>query len=128
LGHRLLVDGPAFAEAWNFGPKEMKGVSASELVEKLLTLWGSGSWTHVDPGYAQIETRQLRLSREKAADRLDWRPVYSWEDALVQIVDWFKAYQDSSTSGSSMYEVCRNHIDGYVDRAREQSLPWTGSG
>lgn len=126
LGARLLRDGPAFGEAWNFGPLEQKGVPARALAEKLVELWGSGSWTptglggHTRPGYAEVETGQLRLSWDKAAHRLNWRPVYSWVDALGEITGWFKAFQ----AGEAMHDVTCRHIRQYTGRARELGLEW----
>lgn len=120
LAARLLQDGAAFAEAWNFGPLEVKGVPARALAETLIDLWGSGSWVHVDPDLPKVETGQLRLSWEKVASRLDWRPAYTWEEALAEIVNWFKAYQQSK----DMYEICLNHIQAYVRRAQAWRIRW----
>jgi CDP-glucose 4,6-dehydratase len=120
LGVQLLRRGPAFGEAWNFGPLEQKGVPAQALAEKLVELWGSGSWVHTRPGYAEVETGQLRLSWDKAAHRLNWRPVYTWIDALTEITDWFKAYQ----AREDMHDVTRRHILRYTERARDLGLEW----
>ena len=120
LGVQLLRHGPAFGEAWNFGPLEQKGVPAQALAEKLVELWGSGSWVHTRPGYAEVETGLLRLSWDKAAHRLNWRPVYTWVDALTEITDWFKAYQ----AGEDMGAVTRRHIARYTARARDLGLDW----
>ena len=120
LGARLLRDGPAFGEAWNFGPLEAKGVPAQALAEKLVELWGSGSWVHTRPGYAEVETGQLRLSWDKAAHRLNWRPVYTWVDALREITGWFKAFE----TGDDMLGVTRRHILEYTERAHALGLDW----
>lgn len=120
LGARLLQDGPAFGEAWNFGPLEQKGVPARDLADKLVELWGSGSWEHTQPGFAEVETGQLRLSWDKAAHRLIWRPAYTWVDALTEITDWFKHYQ----AADDMYLVNRRHIESYVTRARSLGIGW----
>ncbi len=124
LGAKLLGSGPEFSEAWNFGPWEKRGIPAKELAERLVELWQSGSWIHTDPGYAKVETGQLRLSWEKAAARLSWQPVYTWEEALAEIVDWFKAYQRSLTEPVDMYAVARQHIEEYVQQARDRGLVW----
>jgi len=120
LGAQLLRRGPALGEAWNFGPLEQKGVTAQALAEKLVELWGSGSWEHTRPGFAEVETGLLRLSWDKAAHRLDWRPVYTWVDALTEITDWFKAFQ----RGDDMGRVTRDHIARYTARAAELGLVW----
>lgn len=120
LAARLLQDGPAFAEAWNFGPLEQTGVTTQALAEKLIQLWGSGSWKATDPN-PEKETGYLRLSWEKAAARLGWRPVYMVDEALAEITAWFKAYQQKS----DMFDVGRQHIEAYVKKATGLGLPWT---
>lgn len=120
LAVKLLQDGPAYGEAWNFGPLEQKGVTAQDLAEKLVEQWGSGSWVHTHPGYAEVETGLLRLSWDKAAHRLGWRPVYPWDQALAEITGWFKAFQ----AGDNMFNVTRNHIQAYTQRAKELGVEW----
>lgn len=124
LAVKLLTDGANYADAWNYGPQESSGVSTQAIAEKLIELWGSGEWAHTDPGFAQVETGYLRLSREKAAVFLDWQPVYSWEEALAEIVAWFKAFQNNE----NMYSVCLNHIQAYSRRAAQLQLPWAANG
>lgn len=122
LAVKLLQDGPDYAEAWNYGPLEVNGIPAQQIAEKLIDLWGSGSWEHTDPGYAKVETGYLRLSWEKAARRLGWRPVYTWEEALAEITDWFKAFGRQE----DMYDVGKAHVAAYAERARALGLPWAG--
>jgi CDP-glucose 4,6-dehydratase len=122
LGAKLLHEGPDFVGAWNFGPLEQRGIPAKLLAEKLVALWGGGSWEHTEPGYAKIETGQLRVSWEKAAAKLGWQPVYGWEEALGEIVDWYKALK----RGEDMYAVARRHVGDYVRRAGEKGLAWSG--
>ncbi|MEM7336213.1 MAG: CDP-glucose 4,6-dehydratase [Chloroflexota bacterium] len=120
LAVKLLTDGANYAEAWNYGPMETNGISTQAIAEKLIELWGDGEWLHTDPGFAKVETGYLRLSREKAAVFLNWQPVYTWEEALAEIVDWFKAYSKES----EMYDICKQHIEAYAQRAAERGLPW----
>lgn len=122
LAANLLRHGAEYAEAWNFGPLEQIGVTAAELAEKLVALWGSGSWIQTNPELAKAETGLLRLSWEKSAARLGWRPVYNWEEALTEITVWFKAFQSGD---EDMLKVGRDHIQRYVDRAAELELAWT---
>lgn len=122
LGARLLQEGPQWGEAWNFGPLEQKGIPAQQLAEHLIACWGDGSWVHTEPGYAKVETGYLRLSWEKAATRLDWRPVYTWQEALQDIATWFKSFQNRGDG--DMFAANQRHIAGYVARARELGLRW----
>jgi CDP-glucose 4,6-dehydratase len=120
LGARLLTEGPAVGGPWNFGPPEQTGVTTAELVEELVRQWGSGRWENVESGFAKVETGTLRLSWEKAAALLGWRPVYTWKDALAEIVAWFHAFQ----RGDDLHAVGEAHIAAYVERARALGLPW----
>lgn len=120
LGAKLLQAGPVYGEAWNFGPREQRGLSTREIAEKLIELWGSGAWVHTEPGYAKVETGLLRLNWDKTAARLGWQPVFTWEEALREIVTWFQAYQGQQ----DMHAVARAHITHYVAQAQAQALPW----
>jgi CDP-glucose 4,6-dehydratase len=117
----LLQEGQKYAQAWNFGPREQKGVSAQALAEKLISYGGSGSWTHEDVDLPKVETGMLRLSWEKAAALLGWRPTYRWDEALSTIAAWYKSYE----SNQNMNDVCVQHIHSYVDYARQQDIEWS---
>ncbi len=120
LGEQMLLDGTAFSDAWNFGPVEQRGVTTEEIVEKLIELWGEGSWIHFDPDLPKIETGLLRLSWDKAAAQLNWHPVYDWVDALTEIVAFFKAYE----AGDNVHAVVHRHITDYIEKAAALDLPW----
>ncbi len=128
LGAHLLREGRAYAEAWNFAPRERAGITVQQVVEKALALWGSGSWTPLAGGQqAEKETVLLRLNRDKAANRLGWQPLYEWDQALAATVDWFRAYHGRQEQGAgepNMYDVCAAQIDGYTARAGALSFPW----
>jgi CDP-glucose 4,6-dehydratase len=125
LAAKLLHDGARFAEAWNFAPPENVSVSVGDLVQKLIELWGSGEWEDLSAGQAQAphETNLLRLSWEKAANRLGWRPIYDWHEAVAETVSWFKTYHEHS-AGLDMYDACVGQIARYVERARGLGVAW----
>lgn len=127
LAARLLEEGAAthsWAGAWNFAPQEAGGVTAQMVVEKAIELWGSGEWTaaeeqeHEESRQSQEwpkETNTLRLNWDKAANLLGWRPVYTWEEALIATVEWFRWFQ-KRTPQSEMYDACAAQIAAYVGR------------
>ncbi len=123
LGSHLLSRGRQYAEAWNFGPMETRGVDVQTLVEKAIDLWGTGEWVHqgnpqakAEKGYTYAEMGLLRLNWDKAAHRLGWRPFYSWEKALEETVDWFLAFNKGSVQ---MKEVSLSHLHAFVDELVE---------
>ena len=127
LAAKLLgKDGQHYAEAWNLGPQEHRSVTTKELVQKAIALWGNGTFT-TGTTQSEIETKVLRLNRDKAANRLDWHPVYTWEEALTETMVWYKAYheQENSRMMPDMYSTCVAQIEKYLRRARELGIAWT---
>lgn len=123
LGAKLMQRDTRYASSWNFGPLEQVGVTTAQLAEKLIALWGAGSWEDLSGGkVAPEETRRLRISWEKAAADLGWRPVYTWEEAAAEIVAWFKAFENQE----DMLEVGRDHIEAFVAQAQTVGLTWAG--
>ena len=121
----LQEDGGRYAEAWNFAPREQVVVSVGDLVQKLIELWGAGEWQNLSAGQAQAphETALLRLSREKATNRLGWQPVYDWHEAVAETVSWFRVYHDHGAD-IDMYDACVGQIARYVGHARELGVVW----
>lgn len=127
LAWNLLNEGERFAEPWNFGPIECEAVDVQSLVEKAIVLWGEGDWLDICSTQALPETGLLRLNWDKAANRLHWRPIYTWVEAIQQTVDWFKAFETYSKKPSSkdMREVCVDHISRFTQRARQLGVSWS---
>jgi CDP-glucose 4,6-dehydratase len=130
LAAKLLgPDGSRFAEAWNLGPGEHRGITTREVVEKIIALWGSGLYT-TGTTQAEVETALLRLNWDKAAHRLGLRSVYTWQDSLGETVRWFQRYAAREASGehADMYDVCVDQIVNYTRRAAELDLAWAQGG
>ena len=126
LAARLLgPDGYRFAEAWNLGPGEHRGITTKEVVEEIIALWGSGSYV-TGTAQAEVETALLRLNWDKAANRLGLRSVYTWKDALAETVRWFQRYAERKAGGEGidMYDVCVDQIATYTACAAAQDLAW----
>ncbi len=92
LAERLVRDGAAFAEEWNFGPPDEQVLPVRELVEHLTRCWGAGA-AHV---FAEVkdaphEAQLLRLDASKARGRLGWRSVLPLRESLEWIVEWHKS-------------------------------------
>jgi CDP-glucose 4,6-dehydratase len=125
LAAKLVQEGGRFAEAWNFAPSEHVAVSVGDMVQKLIELWGAGEWEDLSAGQTQAlhETSLLRLNWEKAANRLGWRPIYDWHEAVAETVSWFKTYNERGAN-MDMYDACVGQIARYVDRARGLGVAW----
>lgn len=109
LAEHLYRDGPAFAEGWNFGPSESDARPVEWIVNHLTQLWGEGaSWLR-DPEIHLHEATYLKLDCSKARSRLQWQPRWNVGEALVQIVNWHKAYN----CGADMRQFTLEQIETY---------------
>lgn len=124
LAEKLLTEGQAFAQAWNFGPLQHTAVTTLEIVEKLAAHWGEGRQVRIEYEDLQEqphEAHSLHLNWDKAASLLSWHPVYTLDEALSETVKWYKAYQQNQ----DMDAVCRVLLENYVDQARSLGLWWS---
>ena len=94
LACRLCEDGPAYGEAWNFGPDDADARPVQWIVEKINADWSGGAGYSIDGGVHPHEAQYLKLACAKARDRLGWRPWWDLERTLGSIVMWTKVYRD----------------------------------
>jgi CDP-glucose 4,6-dehydratase len=56
------------------------------------------------------EAHCLKLDISKAQARLHWSPRWSLHEALVRVVEWYRAQRD----GEDVRRVCLTQIEAYV--------------
>lgn len=92
LAERLVTEGPAFAEAWNFGPAEDDARPVSAVLDMMQQAWGAGASWRLDGSVQPHEATSLRLDCAKARQRLRWRPRWSLDAGLAATVAWYRAF------------------------------------
>ncbi len=93
LAERLFIDGPAFAEGWNFGPADSEARSVGDLISGLAKHWGDGAtWCTVKSEKEQHEAHLLRLDSSKAHARLGWWPRWNFSETLDYTAEWYKRF------------------------------------
>ena len=109
LAERLAQSGPQYASAWNFGPAETDAKPVSWIADELVRLWGErASWTR-DAAVHPKESNFLKLDASKARTSLGWRPALPLDQALLWIVEWWRAFQQ----GSNMRILTNSQIERY---------------
>lgn len=121
LGQKLYEEGSAYAEGFNFGPKENGNVKVCEVARMVTEYWGAGK---VEVGKADglHEANLLQLNIEKAARRLGVVPVYEVEEAVKVTTDWYKQYY---INHADMQKFSLQQIDEFVAAAQNKSLKWS---
>jgi CDP-glucose 4,6-dehydratase len=126
LAGRLLgTDGPAWGEAWNFGPTDASVTTVEALARKLVSAWGRGVIEVDGSGGHPHEAGILQLDSAKAQARLGWRGAWDLDTAVMRTVEWYRAHAQGD---SDLGNLTRVQIATYVSDAREAGLPWTQRG
>jgi len=96
LAQLLHTQGATFAEAWNFGPPESGAQTVKWVTTKLISHWGTGTW-RLEGGEHPHEATFLKLDCSKSREKLNWRPVWAPTEALMNTVNWHKAWTKNQT-------------------------------
>lgn len=115
LAQRLVEEGPAFAEAWNFGPGDEGVRTVAWIADRLAARFPAAAGVRIAPGPHPHETTFLRLDCSKAQARLGWRPGLSLEQGLDMTIEWFERRR----SGEDVRRVTLEQIAGFARRLGE---------
>jgi CDP-glucose 4,6-dehydratase len=94
LGARLLSEGSAMAEAWNFGPDVGGEVNVGDLANLFLKILGRETHAlEIQSADVRLkESKLLRLDISKSVSRLNWRPRLSTHETLEWTAQWYAAF------------------------------------
>jgi len=109
LAEHLYTDGQAFAEGWNFGPKDDDAQPVQWVVEHMVKGWGNGASWQQDGGTHPHEANYLKLDISKAIARLGWQPRWPLATALAHITTWHQAW----LANDDMKKLCLAQIQQY---------------
>lgn len=109
LAEELFNKGQAFAEPFNFGPRDEDCQSVESILKTININWADSPGWKLDDEANPHEARFLKLDISKAKDKLDWTPKWSLESTIKRIVDWNTAFNRHE----NMREHCINEIKSY---------------
>jgi CDP-glucose 4,6-dehydratase len=109
LAEALFERGADFGGAWNFGPQDSDARSVQDVIELLISNWGSPAAWKQDGALQPHEAHFLKLDCSKAMQELNWSARWSLEKAILAIVEWQQAY----SNGEDMLVMTRKQIDAY---------------
>ena len=112
LAERLYIEGPGFAEAWNFGPDDRDTKNVEWIAKKFFDIWGEGVNYCIDKNPHPHEANYLKLDCYKAKSELGWFPKWNILTALESIVTWHKEY----LKGSKVREITEKQISAYFNK------------
>ena len=104
LARGPLPERADFCGAYNFGPLPVSNRTVEDLVERIVAAWGSGSWIDGRQPNAPREAGLLALSIDKAVAHLEWRPRWSFAEAVARSVQWYRAFY--AEGGAAAARAC----------------------
>ena len=109
LAEELYDKGQAFAEPFNFGPRDEDCQSVESILNTVNANWEDCPGWKLDDEANPHEARFLKLDISKAKDKLNWTPKWNLESTIKRIVDWNTAFNRQE----NMREHCINEIKLY---------------
>ena len=110
LGARMYDD-ESFGDAWNFGPNDESVITVENLVRLVINHWGDGSYG-VSESITHHEAGLLKLDSSKVRSLLNWKPVYSVDEAVKRTVGWYKSFY-SGKNGRALNDLTVNEIKDF---------------
>jgi len=109
LAERLHDEGPVWAEAWNFAPREEDAKSVGWLVDRLHRAWGAAARWEETREPQPHEAIYLKLDAAKAEERLDWRPRLDIEATVAWVAEWYLRFE----AGQPARDITEEQIRRY---------------
>ena len=90
-------------------------------MESFLQYW-PGEWKDISDSDAPHEAATLSLAIGKAAQHLEWRPVWNFDVAGERTARWY--HQCHVVNAEDLHGLCLAQLETYAADALEQSLVW----
>ena len=125
LGAKLLSkDARSYAEAWNFGPRAEAARPGSDLVDRVVAAWGSGSWKFTGRPGQPHEAHYLSLNIDKTVSRLPWGPVWDFDTTVRHTVAGYRALLAAGRRADVVRAVLDAEIAAYGGAAQQGGQKW----
>ena len=111
LAKKQFLNPKKYSDAWNFGTKNNSVKSVKEIIEYMITFWGSGKIRY-NKKVKYYEQKNLQLDIKKAKNNLNWYPTYSVKNGVKITTEWYK---DVYKLKKDPFKVTNSQIIGYMN-------------
>ena len=111
LAFKLHSEPKLFQGGWNFGPTGTQNLTVEEIVQKMISIWGSGSY-EISSEATSHEAGKLALDIHKAISLLPWQPCWGTEKAIEQTIIWYKTFYEESSK--KLQELTEDQLNSYL--------------
>lgn len=100
---------------YNIGPNETDCYSTGDIVDAFVCEWAkqtgeSIKWINKHDG-GPHEANFLKLDCSRVKKTFGWRPVWTVKEAMEEIVEWHKAYQDKRDMENATLTQIKKYLD-----------------
>ena len=111
LAKKQFKEPKKYSDAWNFGTKNNSVKSVKEIVDYMISFWGSGK-IKVNRDNKFYEQKNLQLDINKAKKRLKWIPTYSVKRGVQITTEWYlQVYKNKKDP----FEITNKQIINYMN-------------
>jgi CDP-glucose 4,6-dehydratase len=110
LAERLVVEGPVWGEAWNFGPAAAEACTVEWVVRRFCQAWGGDFALEMPGNSGPHEATCLKLDVTKARQRLGWRS----EIDVATAIDLTAAWMKQQTQGQEACRLCLEQLESRI--------------
>jgi CDP-glucose 4,6-dehydratase len=112
------------ASAFNFGPGANSHLPVRKLVDEIMKIW-PGQWEQISEPNAPHEAGKLNLDISKAAELLQWFPVWSFTEAIQKTIVWY--HERHVNKNPDMLNFSLAQIDAFAAAAAARRIRWAQS-
>jgi CDP-glucose 4,6-dehydratase len=118
LGAALYSHGKSYSGPWNFGPLARNMIPVRQLVEEIISQWGSGNYVCERPPDSYHESNMLHLDISKAINKLSWYPVLDFRQTIQFVV---REYAVDNRTAEEVFDQRISHIEAYEQLKQKQN-------
>ncbi|KGG16340.1 MULTISPECIES: CDP-glucose 4,6-dehydratase [unclassified Prochlorococcus] len=99
-----------YNSAYNFGPNQESNRSVKDLVECVLSYW-PGQWEDISTINQEHEAKNLNLQIDKAFQDLNWKPKWTFEEAIKKTIYWHQSFSENPLLAK---DLCISDLNDYL--------------
>lgn len=120
VGQKLLEHHVDVAVPWNFGPNDANH-SVRALVDVASEIWDKLKFELDTPVEDRKEAGILHIDNSLAGKKLEWHPIWDFEQSVRMTVHWYRAYFEGKECNSE------RDLNTYLNDAVAKQVRWARS-
>ena len=123
LASKLYLNQELRGEAFNFGPPANQNFKVMSVVKEMSKYWEKVKWENIkDTSFS--ESGLLKLNCDKALSKIEWEPVWNFNETIYHTVNWYKNFYEKK---DDVFQTSLKQIADYTRSAISKELSWANA-